>query len=254
MKTKVFITILTTFLFYCCQAQTSRLSERNNVGWYNYFGNYKMNSKFSIHSEYQWRRDEIIKKWQQSLFRTGINYQIKPETQIRFGYAWIETFAYGDIPINALGRDFTEHRIYQMLTLTDKISSIEISHRFILEQRWVGRYSSTDLPKEDEFPFLNRWRYMVRFQFPLRGNDLAVKTPYLAIYDELMIGFGKNVAENIFDQNRLGILFGYRFSQIIGIEIGFLNQIVQLGREINNQNVFQYNNGIIINTFFRFDR
>jgi hypothetical protein len=57
-----------------------------------------------------------------------------------------------------------------------------------------------------------------------------------------MIGFGKNVAENIFDQNRIGILFGYRFSPKVRLEAGYLNQIVQLGREINNQNVFQYNN------------
>jgi hypothetical protein len=37
------------------------------------------------------------------------------------------------------------------------------------------------------------------------------------------------------------------------IEAGYLNQTLQLGRELNNRNVFQNNNGIIINTNFNFD-
>ena len=78
-------------------------------------------------------------------------------------------------------------------------------------------------------------------------------TPYLAVYDEVFLGFGKNVNENIFDQNRFGILLGYKFSPTLRIEGGFLSQIVQLGREVENRNVFQYNNGIIINSVFNFD-
>lgn len=78
-------------------------------------------------------------------------------------------------------------------------------------------------------------------------------TPYLAVYDEVFLGFGKNVNENIFDQNRFGILLGYKFSPTLIIEGGFLSQIVQLGREVENRNVFQYNNGIIINSVFNFD-
>jgi hypothetical protein len=73
------------------------------------------------------------------------------------------------------------------------------------------------------------------------------------MYDEIFVGFGKNVNENVFDQNRLAILLGYRFNKKWRIEGGFLNQILQFGREVNNSNVFQYNNGIILNTYFNFD-
>jgi hypothetical protein len=90
-------------------------------------------------------------------------------------------------------------------------------------------------------------------QIPLKGKVVEDKTPYIAIYDELFIGFGKNVNENIFDQNRVGILLGYRFTPFFKIEGGYLNQILQLGREVNNNNVFQYNNGIIINAYFDFN-
>jgi hypothetical protein len=90
-------------------------------------------------------------------------------------------------------------------------------------------------------------------QLPLKGKEINIKTPYLAIYDEVFISFGKNVNENIFDQNRVGILVGYRVSSSIRIEAGYLNQILQLGREVNNRNVFQHNNGLIINANFNID-
>ena len=253
MKSKVIIAILFLGYSQISFAQNSRLNTNNNIGWYNYFGTFKVSQKFGIHTEYQFRRNEIITEWQQSLLRFGVNYQLNPKIQLRLGYALIETFPYGEIPINGMGKDFTEHRLFQMVTITDKVSIVDLSHRFMLEQRWVGRYSSDSLTKEDEFPFLNRLRYMVRLQIPLKGKEIKDKTPYLAIYDEIFIGFGENVNENIFDQNRLGILFGYRFSQLVRIEAGYLNQILQLGREVNNRNVFQQNNGIIVNANFNID-
>uniref|UniRef100_UPI0037BE61AF DUF2490 domain-containing protein n=1 Tax=Flavobacterium sp. TaxID=239 RepID=UPI0037BE61AF len=74
-----------------------------------------------------------------------------------------------------------------------------------------------------------------------------------AAYDEVFIGFGENVNENVFDQNRIGVLLGYQFNSSLRVEGGYLNQILQLGREVNGSNVFQYNNGIIVNALFTFD-
>ncbi|MBM6498770.1 DUF2490 domain-containing protein [Flavobacterium macrobrachii] len=253
MKQFYFLTFILLFSFNNLFAQNNRKIERNDISWYNYFGTFKLNEKYSIHSEYQLRRDNFITDKQQSLLRLGVNYQLNPKVQFRLGYAWIETYAYGETPINGMGKDFTEHRTFQMVTLIDKISKIDISHRFMLEQRWVGRYSNIDLSSEDEFPLLNRLRYMIRLQLPLKGDKIENKTPYVAAYNELFIGFGKNVNENIFDQNRIGLLFGYRFNNTLRIEAGYLNQTLQLSREVNNQNVYQNNNGFIVNTNFNFD-
>ena len=241
------ITTLTSF------GQNTRINDQNTIGWYNYFGTFKLDKKFSLHTEYQLRRSNFITDSQQELLRLGINYQLNPKMQLRLGYAWIETHPYGDIPINSFGKDFTEHRSFQAITLTDKISILDISHRFMLEQRWVGKYSEANLSHEDAFPLLHRLRYMVRLQVPLKGNAIKNKTPYVAMYDEIFIGFGKNVNENIFDQNRFGFLIGYKLNNTVRIEAGYLNQTLQLGREVSNRNVFQNNNGFIINTNFNFD-
>ncbi len=247
------IILVLGFVSNSITAQNTRLNNYNSIGWYNYFGTFKISPSFGIHTEYQFRRNEIITEWQQSLLRVGVNYQLNPKTQFRLGYAWIETFPYGEIPINRMGKDFTEHRLFQMVTITDKVSIVDMSHRFMLEQRWVGRYSNVNLTNKDEFPFLNRLRYMFRMQISLKGKEIKDKTPYFAIYDEILIGFGKNVNENIFDQNRVGILFGYRLSPLIRIEAGYLNQILQLGREVNDRNVFQQNSGVIVNANFNID-
>lgn len=260
MTTKAILpTILLATISAVLFAQNTRINDYNSVGWWAGFGTFKLADKLSLHAEYQWRREDYVLYWQQSLLRVGANYQIAPKIQLRLGYAWIETFPYGDYPINALGRDFTEHRIFQMATLTDKPGRLDFAHRFMLEQRWIGRYTSAEATKEDDFFFVNRLRYMFRMQYPLKGNTLDDKEFYAAAYDEIFIGFGKNVNENVFDQNRIGLLLGYRFSKKFRVEGGYFNQILQLPREVtlpgesNGRNVFQHNTGFILNAYFNVD-
>lgn len=71
--------------------------------------------------------------------------------------------------------------------------------------------------------------------------------------DEIFIVWGKNIGINIFDQNRLLALLGYKLTQDIKIEAGYLNQILQQGKGINDRAVFQYNNGFILNTHLSLD-
>lgn len=250
---RYFLVVLIFCIVNNAPGQNNRINTYGNIGWYNCFGTFKLSEKIGIHTEYQWRRDNFITDWQQSLLRTGINYQLNPRILFRVGYAWVETFPYGDIPINSMGRDFTEHRIFEMVQLSHKEGPVDFSHRFMLEQRFLGRYSSVNVATEDEFPMLNRMRYMVRLQVPFKGMEIKDRTPYFAVYDEIFIGFGKNVSNNVFDQNRIAVLLGYRFNKNIRVEAGYLSQIVQFGRQISGQNIFQNNNGFILNANFNID-
>lgn len=249
---KISILLLLVSLNLVSYSQNTRIKDNNSIGWYAFNALLKLDDKWSLAGEFQWRRENFISDPQQNLFRIGINRLVIPGVNIRAGYALAETFNYGDIPLNNLGKQFTEHRAYEMLGLNNKFGIIDNSHRFMLEQRWVGRYSDISLEKEDEYVYTNRFRYMVRAQIPLKGREIADKTAYAAIYDEVFVGFGKNVNENVFDQNRLGLLVGYRFSPKVRIEGGFLSQIVQVGREVGGRNVFQYNTGLIVSSNFSF--
>lgn len=259
MVFRLFLTFWFLPLTHAAFAQNTRINDYNRVGWWGCFANIKLDSKWSAHAEYQWRRENYVTDWQQGLLRISAGYQFGPKAQARIGYAWAETFPYGDFPINALGRDFTEHRVFQMAMLTEKQGRLDFTHRFMLEQRWIGRYTDPLKTTEDEYFFVNRARYMLRVQCPLNGKTLGERAFYVAAYNEVFIGFGKNVNENVFDQNRIGLLLGYRLSKRIRLEGGYLNQIVQLPREIilpgntNGRNVFQRNSGFTINAHLNFE-
>jgi hypothetical protein len=234
------------------KAQNTRIIDFNSIGWYNAFITKKITKKWSAHLEYQWRRTNVVTDWQQSLLRAGLNYRVNKKLMFRAGYGWIETFPYGNIPLQAAGKTFTEHRSFQAIFLDDTLGSLDIQHRFMLEQRWVGRYLNPVISIEDDYVFTNRLRYMLRLQIPLGKKRMEDRTFYAAFYDEIFIQFGNNVQENIFDQNRICGLLGYRVNKNFRLEAGYLSQFVMFGREIKGNNVLQKNNGLIVNTYFNF--
>jgi len=241
------------FAFTLSFSQNTFIKTYGQIGWFNTFGTVNINKKTGLHVEYQWRRSNYIKDWQQSLLRVGYNYQMHPSILLRAGYAWIETFAYGTIPINVFGKDFTEHRLFEMAQFSHQAGHLAFTHRLMLEQRFVGRYSQSNLIKEDQFPLLHRARYMMRLQVPLGTDKTKNKTPYVALFDEVFIGFGKHVIYNVFDQNRIGVMIGYKYNQALRFEAGYLNQTIQFGRQINKQSILQFNSGFIINIYIWMD-
>ncbi len=249
---KLVLSVLLSLFGYYSFSQNTRLKEYNDVGWYSVNTTLSLDDKWSLAGEFHLRRDNLVSDPQQTMFKVALNRLAAPGVNVRVGYTFAETYNYGTYPLNAFGKQFSEHRAYEMVSLNNKTGIIDHTHRFMLEQRWVGRYSSPALDTEDEFPFTNRFRYMYRFQIPLKGREISDRTPYAAIYDEILVGFGKNVNENVFDQNRFGALLGYRFSPVFRLEGGFISQIAQLSREINGRNVFQHNRGLIINGSLNF--
>ena len=242
------VVLLLAGYFLPAIAQNTRIKDPNTIGWFTNTTTLAFSKSFSGHFEFQWRRDNLVKNWQQGLYRTGINYVVNPKLTLRVGYAFIETFNYGDYPLQATGKPFPEHRMYQLASLNDQNGRFEMNHRFILEQRWTGRFTNPAFKYADDYVYTNRFRYMFRIQTAVGKKSMGDKTPYIALYDEILLGFGKNVNENVYDQNRIGALLGYRLNKIFRIEGGFMQQLLQLGREINGRNVFQHNNGVIVNT------
>jgi hypothetical protein len=246
---------LTLFVVPVFGQSPFRVSEYNPIGWYTTNGVIKVSKKFSFIPDFQWRRNEIIIKPQQDLYRLGLQFTPAKDVWFRVGYGFIETYNYGKYPINALGKQFPEHRIFTGIHLNGQIlNKIDVMHRLWYEARWLGHYYNTTSNEVDYWTFVNRLRYMLRLELPLLGNTLDDNEPYLAVYDELFIGFGINVNNNVFDQNRFGALIGWRFNKNFRIEGGYFNQLVQLGREnAAGKNIFQYNRGIIINTIWMID-
>ncbi len=232
-----------------CFSQEQRLADNNTIGWFVYTGTFKIKPKLAIHTEYQWRRVNGLKDWQQGLLRTGINYAVHKDVSLNAGYAFAETFPYGDYP-NA--NAFPEHRIFEQVVLKQAINKIELSHRFTLEQRFVGRIVLVNNEKNIDWNYLNRMRYRLRTEIPISIKKGSINKWRVILQDELFIGWGKNIGGNIFDQNRIGVLLGYRLNKNIKLEAGYINQILQQGKRVNDKAVFQYNNGFMLATHLAF--
>lgn len=203
----------------------NRIQSTNYNGWYMYFGNHRLNNKWSLHTEYQWRRNQWINNWQQSLTRIGIDYRINNQAILTLGYGNIITYPYGEQPVLI---PFKEHRIWQTLTLSHKNGKLYFSHRYRLEQRFSDKYK-TDTNDEivfDKVNYTNRLRYLLAVVIPINKQEIDKNTVFIRMYEEAFISFGKNVAKNIYDQNRLYFAFGYQLLPSSNIQIGYLNHLV----------------------------
>lgn len=241
---KVFVILFAIFTLPAL-AQSDRLNDFNNTNWLQSFTTLSLSKKWSMHFEYQWRREKGLAQWQQSLLRLGANYKVNDQVTAHMGYAWVLTYPYGDFPIASNGT-FPEHRIYEQISFRQPVNKWVFTHRFRVEQRWLRRTVGVADPQEYEWFFLHRFRYQFRSQYPLhtKGDQQF----YAAAADEIFIGAGKNLGVNIFDQNRIFLLLGYKLSKKITLEAGYFNQTLQQGRRVNNQTIMQRNNGLVLSS------
>jgi hypothetical protein len=218
-------------------AQTTRTHTTNTNAWFMYFGNHKFSERWGVHAEIQARRHEIISEPQQLLFRAGVDYYSKANNRVTIGYAFVETYPYGEF---AVPNAFPEHRTWQQFLTTQTLGNFKLSHRYRLEQRLIGNAATG---KFEDGRYENRMRYMARGVVNLSKKE---RPAYLAMYDEIFINFGKDVGYNLFDQNRIYAAIGIPLNANVKIEFGYLHQTVLLrtldagGRNrIENNNTFQ---------------
>lgn len=214
-------------VFGCLSVSAFAQPEIDNQfnSWYMYFGNHRITDRWGLHTEYQFRRHGWIEKWQQSLMRVGVDHYFPQGIQLTAGYGWIVSYPYGKQPI---ATTVTEHRIWQQMILKQNVWRIAFNHRFRLEQRFLeNRVADSNGEYQLEgFNYRNRGRYRFMITFPLSRKEMADNTLFLALYEEVFLGFGKGIGKNILDQNRLYAALGWRFFNNLNVQLGYLNHYV----------------------------
>ncbi|MEN9969628.1 MAG: hypothetical protein RIR94_1833 [Bacteroidota bacterium] len=207
---KIFL-ILSSWVFIFSSYAQKTIDDQLH-GWVVYQGNHKLNGKFDLHTEYQWRRADGFNDWQQSLARVGLDYKLNPNCTISGGYGWIISYPYGSQPIAAQTH---ENRLWQQVNLKAQYGAIQIQHRYRLEQRFIDTI------------YRQRIRYRAQCIIPLQKTYIAQgKGLFMNVNDEVFLGFGKGIGKNILDQNRFIAAVGYKFSPRMNMQIGYLNQFV----------------------------
>ena len=188
--------------------QIAAIGQSNNVGtWFVYFGNQKINDKWNIQSDFQYRDYRFLGQRNQFLARAGLGYNLKPQNHnLLLGYAYIATDAYDEFDNNTSTK--IEHRIYQQYLYRNKIGLNALTHRFRLEERFF--------PNE----FGLRARYFISLQKPLGSKTIAKGNTYLSAYNELFV----DIKDPKFDRNRLYGGLGYGITESLRIETGYMIQ------------------------------
>lgn len=180
--------------------------ESNFGNWLIYIGNKKINSKWNIHNEIQYRNYNAIGDLEQLLLRTGLGYTFNEgKSNVLLGYGYILSENYID-NTNQKG-SVNEHRIFQQFISSQNIGAVKLSHRYRFEQRFV------------ESDFKMRFRYFLGLNLPFSASSKY----YVSAYNEIFL----NTESSIFDRNRIYAGLGYQINNAIKIEAGYMSQLFE---------------------------
>ncbi|MDA9069662.1 DUF2490 domain-containing protein [Porticoccaceae bacterium] len=197
-------------------------AQDSNLGnWLIYIGNKKLNNKWNIHNEVQYRNYNAVGDLEQLLLRTGLGYNITENNNILLGYGYILSENYiGETEDKV---SVNEHRVFQQFTTKHKVGKIGLSHRYRFEQRFV----------EDDFKM--RLRYFLGVKVPLQYRKDEKNPLYFSVYNEVFL----NMESSVFDRNRVYAGLGYTFSKALRLELGYMNQFFETsGRDQINLIMF----------------
>jgi hypothetical protein len=219
--------LLIIVAIFAMNFKTTAQTINQNSGWLFLMNSTKFNEKWGMHFDFQVRTQDEWDGVRSLLIRPGITYFINKNSDATLGYLYTPTFLRED---GSADNTLTEHRIWEQYIYKHKISSINVSHRFRLEQRFV------------EEQFSQRARYFVRFMIPLKkGTETFNEGFFAALQNEVFLNVQNKdeVNGSVFDQNRAYGAAGYRFSPKVDVEVGYMNQSVN-GRNSNtNNNIVQ---------------
>jgi len=231
-----------------------RLLDHNTLGWVVYSGDHQVSRNWFVHNEYQLRRVRLLATQQQHLARLGVGHQFTDRLTVSGGYTYFQTHKYGRFP-NVSGRPEPEQRLYEDVTLTDELGRLQLAQRLRLEQRWLGLRADDGVGPVQDWEYQHRIRYQFSGSYPLQGSTIDNGEWYLNAFDELFISFGRNVGNNVFNQNRISGGLGYQFTNNAKVELNYLNQVSQHADPdpASGRPVFEINNGMRLNILYDLD-
>lgn len=208
-----------------CSISLCSFSQTRFSGWAASLNTLKLNEKFGIHYEAQFRSSDQWQHLGTLLLRTGLNYSIKKNIIATAGYGYIHNRRV----INGISGYAPEHRLFEQLIISHPLAYTSLSHRFRLEQRFIGTsHTSGNSFHNDGNAYSNRLRYFFRTLLPIATSSEFRRGPFFAIQNEIFVNIGDKSAVNgeFFDQNRAYGALGYRFTKKVDAEFGYMNQYI----------------------------
>ncbi|PJJ09275.1 uncharacterized protein DUF2490 [Flavobacterium sp. 1] len=224
---------------FVSKAQTEKNIDHQSLLWTRYYNQLTLNSKWSIHTEFDNR--VFISPSEENLFLIRMHGRYKINEKIDLG-AGVSYFSVAtQVPENTNDFRTPEYRIQQDISCKQEFGSFTLNHRFQAEERFIHNANKEEL--------LSGTTFYWRFRYRLQGEYSCWKKEkqYLKaiVYDELMINAGEKIVYNTFDQNRIYAALQYGINKNIALELGYLNSFQQRANGID-----YFDRDIIRFTFF----
>ncbi|TBN15474.1 DUF2490 domain-containing protein [Hyunsoonleella pacifica] len=212
--------LLFFFLFLFNSSVKAQKANQFNSWWY-YSGKYQLSKKINIRTLLSWARHDFAKNWQQSNVRIGGNYVVSKKVNFGVGYEWVVLFPYGEHPVL---EKRPEHRIYEQITVKNKLNRISFRSSALLEHR-----IRKDITR-------HRLRVRLGMKTPIiRSNDGITKLG-VSFFNEFFFNIDKYAGNNVYGQNRFYAGFDIPITTNFILGLGYLNQYISINERRKENN------------------
>jgi len=218
-------------VFLCISAFPSVVRSQNIQynGWLFWSHQQKLSKHWQISSDAQIRSANQAKYVSNLLLRAGLGYLLSDKQTILLGYTYFGSWE----KENGDFQSEPENRIYQQYQIENKVSRIQITNRLRYEQRFIKRTNHN--------VFAQRFRHYIQLQIPIIADAEFKKGIYTSIQNEIFLNVqGKNkINHSLYNQNRAYAGVGYRLSEELEIETGYMFRYqIEADQNVRN-NIFQ---------------
>lgn len=197
-------------------------TEVRDQTWLGYFNQTRFTKRSGLWVDLHYRlTGDFTHERSVNIARVAYIYYISDQVRLMGGYAYAKHFSHG-----TAAPDVPEHRPWQQIQWFDKKNGFNLMQWFRVEQRFRRTVAAGELT--DDYNFNWRLRYNFALTLPLKGKQVAAKTPFLFFNDEIHINAGKEIVNNYFDQNRAFLGVGYQFTSHLNAHLGYMNVFQQL--------------------------
>lgn len=164
------------------------------------------NDTWSAYAEFQSRSLSPLDRFYYYEIKGGATYSFLEKYSFTLGTGFYNTFNEGEKYDGYSEKK--EFRVWQQFIMDQKLSVVEIEHRYRTEQRFSEKYE-------------NRFRYRLNVSVPINKKEITVKTLFASAFNEVF--FTDKLPH--FSRNRFHLGAGYVFSKNITLQMGWIRQV-----------------------------
>lgn len=211
--------------------------ENQQLIWYGYYNNLKLNENWSLNSEIQERQFYNPTAQHQLVFRSNLERKVFADWKASVGMTLF--FQNPNTPNSESNLTVPELRPDIGFNNKQKLGFLTINHRYKAEARFFHDVENNRLVGGYRFSNF-RFRYQLGLDIPIWKNEKQ-QTIIVKIKDEIMFNAGNKIVKNTFDQNRIYLAVNYKLNNSYAVELGYMNWFQQQksGTDFYNRDILR---------------